>query len=59
MNSSSLPKKVQLASLKSEYIEALVFYKYSHSKEALARLNAIKNAYVSFKEEDDVRGAVG
>jgi hypothetical protein len=50
---------VQLDTLKSDYLEALSYYKYSHTDEAFDRLNAVKEAYVSFIEEDDVRVSVG
>jgi hypothetical protein len=51
MSSSSLSKVEQLDSLKSDYLEALSSYKYSHSGEALDRLKAIKEVYVKFIDE--------
>jgi hypothetical protein len=58
MISPSLSNKVQLASLKSDYVERLGFYKRSHSKQALTRLNTIIDDYVSFIEVNDVREKV-
>jgi hypothetical protein len=40
--------------LKNDYLEALAIYQYSHSEESLDRLNAIKEAYVTFIEDDKV-----
>jgi hypothetical protein len=54
MNSSFVGSNIQLDSLKSDYLEALAVYKYSHSEESLDRLNAIKEAYVTFIEDDKV-----
>jgi hypothetical protein len=53
MNSSFVENKVNLDSLKSDYLKTLAIYKYSHSDESLDRLNAIKEAYVTFIEVDE------
>jgi hypothetical protein len=45
---------IELDLLKSEYLKVSAIYKSSHSKEALVRLNAIKEAYVTFIEDDKV-----
>jgi hypothetical protein len=58
MSPSSLSNKVQLASLKSDYIEALGFYKRTHSEQALTRLNTVIDDNVSFIEKNDVRATV-
>jgi hypothetical protein len=59
MNSSSSIENEHLVSLKSDYIEALGFYKRFRSEESLIRLNTIKEAYLSFIGENDVRVTVG
>jgi hypothetical protein len=52
MSSSFVENKVNLDSLKSDYLKALAIYKYSRSKESLDRLNAIKESYATFIEVD-------
>jgi hypothetical protein len=49
MNSSTQTNRVQLDLLKDEYLKALAIYKYSHSAEALNRLDDAIDAYVYFK----------
>jgi hypothetical protein len=57
MNTSSSTNVEQLSSLKSAYFEALTSYNESFTDEALARLNASEDAYMSFIEVDDVRNS--
>lgn len=53
MYTSTLSNRIQLSDLKQAYLEALAYYKVSNSGEALVRLNAIKEYYVSFIEDDE------
>jgi hypothetical protein len=49
MNSYSLTNNNQLALLNRAYFEALISYNETYSQDALLRLFASKNAYMSFK----------
>jgi hypothetical protein len=55
MNTSSLTNNEQLTFLKSAYFEALATYNDCYTKEALSKLYASEDAYMSFMESDDVR----
>jgi hypothetical protein len=57
MNTSSLINKEQLASLKSAYFEALASYNESSTEDALSKLCASEDAYMSFIECSDVRSS--
>jgi hypothetical protein len=52
MTTTSLPSTTELSTLKQAFLEALAIYMVSNSEEALARLNAIKESYVNFIEDD-------
>jgi hypothetical protein len=55
MKTSSLTNTEQLALLKGAYFEALVSYNESYNQDALFRLNASEDAYMSFIECSDAR----
>ena len=57
MNTGLLSSQEQLALLKNAYLEAFKLYQDCYTEEALAKLHASEDAYMSYIEDDDLAQA--